>query len=266
MAGATIKKLTIERYRGIASLTWRPSPGLNLILGGGDVGKTTLLDAISLLFSPTNSTSVGETDFTNRDHEQGFSIEATIAAPPEAGLDHHSAFAWPWMWDGSDPVVPPDAETGDAANPTDQVYVVRVRASQDLELQWEVVQPAEETVANFSTTMRRGVGVIRLMGDDRNDRDLRLVYGSALDRLFDDSALRARIAQLVAEVDLNGALGEDGSSILSALGDRLKEAALPGDLSMGLTSSQGLSIGALIGLLASSGDTSLPLSCWGGRD
>ena len=46
-----IRLLTIERYRGIKTLTWRPDDGLNLILGGGDVGKTTILDAVALLLS-----------------------------------------------------------------------------------------------------------------------------------------------------------------------------------------------------------------------
>lgn len=36
------------------SLKWRPSRGVNLILGGGDVGKTAILEAIALLLSPLN--------------------------------------------------------------------------------------------------------------------------------------------------------------------------------------------------------------------
>jgi len=43
---AAIYTLTIERFRGITSLKWKPSRGVNVILGGGDVGKTTILEAI----------------------------------------------------------------------------------------------------------------------------------------------------------------------------------------------------------------------------
>lgn len=164
------------------------------------------------------------------------------------------------MWDGQDAVVPPSDEAAAPANPADQVYVVRVQATEDLELIWEVVQPAEETAVSFSAAMRRSIGVIRMMG---NDRDLRLVYGSALDRLFDDAALRARVGQSVAEVDLHAALGDEGARILSELSAQLGRSALPTNLSLGLTSSQGLSIGALIGLLAQKGNISLPLSLWG---
>ena len=56
---AVIRKLTVARFRGIEKLEWRPLPGMNIILGGGDVGKTTILEAIALLLSPTNSTTVG---------------------------------------------------------------------------------------------------------------------------------------------------------------------------------------------------------------
>jgi hypothetical protein len=35
-----IYALTIERFRGITSLKWKPSRGVNFIIGGSDVGKT----------------------------------------------------------------------------------------------------------------------------------------------------------------------------------------------------------------------------------
>jgi putative ATP-dependent endonuclease of the OLD family len=50
----TIRQLKIERFRGIKQLTWHPAAGLNVVLGGGNVGKTTILEAIGLLLSPTN--------------------------------------------------------------------------------------------------------------------------------------------------------------------------------------------------------------------
>jgi len=56
----SIYALTIERFRGITSLKWQPSRGVNVILGGGDVGKTTILEAIALLLSPVNPTTLTE--------------------------------------------------------------------------------------------------------------------------------------------------------------------------------------------------------------
>lgn len=49
MSAPAIFHLGIERFRGIKTLSWHPAKGVNVILGGGDVGKTTILDAIGLL-------------------------------------------------------------------------------------------------------------------------------------------------------------------------------------------------------------------------
>src|SRR3546814_3669742 len=52
-----IRFLSIRRFRGIEKLLWRPGKGVNVLLGGGDVGKTTILEAIALLLNPTNARS-----------------------------------------------------------------------------------------------------------------------------------------------------------------------------------------------------------------
>ena len=75
-SAAEIRKLTVSRFRGIEKLEWRPASGMNIILGGGDVGKTTILEAIALL------------------RRQGFSLEEVPVAfkPRQAG--ESSIRAW----------------------------------------------------------------------------------------------------------------------------------------------------------------------------
>lgn len=102
-----------------------------------------------------------------------------------------------------------------------------------------------------------------MSADERNDRDLRLVYGSALDRLLADNALRARIGKEVAGLNLHDSLNDKGKEAIESLDGRMAGAALPSDLKLGLTTSQGLSIGALIGLMATKNGVALPLSSWG---
>ena len=59
-------------------------------------------------------------------------------------------------------------------------------------------------------------------------------------------------------------LAEDANKALVKLDEALEKASLPSKLELGLTTSQGLSIGALIGLLAASDEgVSLPLASWG---
>lgn len=254
-----LKWIRISNFRCIETLEWRPSDGVNIVIGGGDSGKSTLLHAIALLFSPTNSVQVFETDYRNRLSAAGFSIEAVVSLPSSVGVADYGQMLWPWEWDGRDAVLP-DPQSGDAEK--HPVYKLRVRGTEDLELAWEIVQP-DEKVIQLSVGLRRTIGIVRLTGDDRNDRDLRLVAGSALDRLLSKGNLKARINQAVSETDLSHALNEEERKALEGLSALFKDAALPHDLDLGLTSSQGISIGALIGVLASQDGIKLPLSCWG---
>jgi AAA domain len=83
---SAIYALNIERFRGITTLRWKPSRGVNVILGGGDVGKTTILEAIALLLSPVNPTTLSDPDYHDRHIEAGFSIEAVLSLPAGAGI------------------------------------------------------------------------------------------------------------------------------------------------------------------------------------
>jgi len=55
--------------------------------------------------------------------------------------------------------------------------VVRVRGTLDLELAYEILEP-DDSVEPLSVRLRQRIDLARLVGDDRNDRDLRLVQGS----------------------------------------------------------------------------------------
>ncbi len=262
MPTALIRKLTILRFRGLDKFEWRPEPGINIVLGGGDVGKSTVLEAIALLLSPSNATVVSESDYWQRDSTQEFVIEAVMALPAATGISTQRNFSWPWTWNGKDAVAPSASEEDDMPPPDDPVYRVRVRGTPELELVWEIVQPHEEA-DHFSVAVRRKIGLVRLSADEKNDRDLRLVYGSALDRLLADTALRARIGKLVSNLDLHESLNPQGMQAIAKLDKRMAEAALPNSLKLGLTTGQGMSIGALIGLLADKSGVTLPLANWG---
>lgn len=260
MNAPVLYHLKIDRFRCIKTLSWSPTKGVNLILGGGDVGKTTILDAIGLLFSPTNPTTISDTDYNDRNVAAGFVIEAVISLPPETEINHQTKPSWPWEWNGSDAVVP--TIEGDGVLKGEPVYRVRVRGTEDLELLHEIVQP-DGAADNLSVGLRRSIGLVRISGDDRNDRDLRLLQGSALDRLLSDKALRSRMASGLAKTDVKEQLLDDKKQALKSLDLVFKEKDLPSDLDLAITGSQGMSVTALIGLTAKRGDVQLSIACWG---
>jgi putative ATP-dependent endonuclease of OLD family len=260
-AAALIRKLTIERFRCVEHLVWHPEPGVNVILGGGDVGKTAVLDAVTMLLSPTNTGVLSDTDYWCRDVERGFCIEAVMSLPETCGISRQPKMAWPWVWDGSEPKLPKsdaDPETADA----ERVYRVRARGTEDLELFFELLQP-DETTEHFPVSVRRRIGLVRLGGDDRNDRDLRLVQGSALDRFISSKALRSRLSRFLSGSDIESELTDAERGQLAGLERAFAERALPTGLRLGVVTGHGTSPNALVGLTAAKGEVHLPVSSWG---
>ena len=114
-AAPIIRRLTIERFRGIEALTWHPTPGVNVILGGGDVGKTTVLEAIALLLSPTNAGTISDTDYYRRDVGACFAIDAVLSLPGDSGINDQVRAGW--QWNGIDAMVPPRTVKAKPASP-----------------------------------------------------------------------------------------------------------------------------------------------------
>ena len=94
----------------------------------------------------------------------------------------------------------------------------------------------------------------------RNDRDLRLVYGSALDRLLADNAFAGAHRPTRIGLNLHDSLNQQGKGDQSSM--NTVEAALPRDLKLGLNDQSGLFDRCLDCLLAQK-DISLPLTSWG---
>jgi putative ATP-dependent endonuclease of OLD family len=255
-----IKRLHIQRFRGIQSLVWHPDPAMNLILGGGNVGKTTILDAIALLLHPTNGHPLSDSDYWLRDVDSEFEVEAVISMPASSGMHTQNTMAWPWDW---------DANAKNASHPVDDddaehkpVFKVRVRGSSDLELIHEMLQP-DGTTVSLSVAMRRAIGLVKLSGDDRNERDLRLIHGAGLDRLLNDKTLRGRMSRRFAEQGVNDDLSLDAQAKLIALDEIFRKRSLPTQLGIGFVGGNGLSINALVGLTSDKDGVALPLSSWG---
>lgn len=189
-------------------------------------------------------------------------IEAVMCLPEVNAVSQQSKMNWPWEWDGEKPVLPSEDRADDQGKPRDPVYRLRVRGMSDLELAYEIVQP-DDTVDGLSAGLRRAIGLVRLAGDDRNDRDLRLVQGSGLDRLLADRGLRSRLGRELATEDVKEQLKQEAQTALSNLEASFKKRALPTGLGLGITGGSGISLNALVGLTAHKEDVTLPLATWG---
>ncbi|WP_432763235.1 AAA family ATPase [Echinimonas agarilytica] len=59
---SVIRQVYIRNFRGIESLFWNPHPGLNCLIGPGDSGKSTILDAIDLCLGARRNFSFTDAD------------------------------------------------------------------------------------------------------------------------------------------------------------------------------------------------------------
>jgi putative ATP-dependent endonuclease of OLD family len=85
----SIRLIEIENYRAIKKLVWRPDSGLNCLIGPGDSGKSSILDAIELcLGSATRRTiAVSDCDFHGLNTDEPISISLTLGGLDDSLLD-----------------------------------------------------------------------------------------------------------------------------------------------------------------------------------
>lgn len=257
--GPGIRSLRITRFRSIELLDWRPATGLNMIVGPADSGKSTVLEAISLLFSTAPNSGVTEFDYFERDPSHGFAIEAVLAIGDERIL-RADGFPPPPLvgWLDGRRVDLPDEDGAEA------VLVCRASGTADSELVYEIVGAGDDVRAPFSRALRARIGVARLGIADRGDRDLRLVQGGALDRFLQGHALRQSVLKSVLKTPIHERLAKEPQTALEQIEKTFVEKGLPSPIRLGLVGTPGVSLAASVGLtIGERDDTALPLTSWG---
>jgi putative ATP-dependent endonuclease of the OLD family len=255
----SIRLLKIERFRGIEKLEWRPTPGLNTIVGPGDSCKSTILEAIGALLSPAPNINISEFDYYRRKIEKGFQIEAALAVG-DASMLKTDRFPLPPLcgWREGQLTDLPDENGAEA------VIVCRLTGTPDQEAVYEVIGADDETRVPFSRALRQRIGLMRLGIADRWDRDLRLVQGGALDRYMDGQQLKQSILQAILNTPIHDRLGKEPKEALGRIDKQFSERSLPHPVRLGLVGTPGVSLAASVGLMIGPNDESaLPLPAWG---
>ena len=75
---ARIRHILIENFRTIKSFEWSPSPGVNCLVGAGDSGKSTILDAIDCCLGARRSISFSDADFFEMNVSKPLKISVTL--------------------------------------------------------------------------------------------------------------------------------------------------------------------------------------------
>ncbi|MBS0225717.1 MAG: AAA family ATPase [Proteobacteria bacterium] len=170
-----IVKLSVQNFRSISELEWTLEwHPLCCLIGPGDSGKSTVLDAIEAVLSSRWYT-FGEADFRGCDTSRSIKIEVTIAelSKPLLSDEKFGLYIRGLAPDGT---VRDEPEDGD-----EPVLTVRLSVDATMEPLWEVVNdrtPYPRTMSNRDRALFR---VVRLTGDDA--RHLTWGQGSILSKL-----------------------------------------------------------------------------------
>lgn len=91
---AKIRFIRIENFRGLKSFEWHPNAGLNCIVGSGDSGKSTVIDAIDLVLGLRRSKVFSDADFYLLGSSEPIRIEVTVGdlADPLKNYEKYDLF------------------------------------------------------------------------------------------------------------------------------------------------------------------------------
>lgn len=131
---ACIRKVEIRNFRGIKYLTWFPTSGINCLIGAGDSGKSTIIDAIDLCLGARRSIRVNDTDFYNLDVSEPISIAITLGSLPDSlkSIEVYGDFLRAFNSDTGEIIEEPHYQL-------ETVLTVELTVGSDLEPTWELV-------------------------------------------------------------------------------------------------------------------------------
>jgi putative ATP-dependent endonuclease of the OLD family len=206
-----VRFIEIEHFRGIQRLVWCPGSGVNCLIGPGDVGKSTVLDAIDLCLGARRTAVFADTDFHGLDTAHPIRISVTLGDLPEAlrSLDDYG----PYLrgFDGALGLL-----TDEPEHDSEVVLTLRLTVSDDLEPVWSLVSDRAEQQGlqrGLAWKHRSLIAPVRLGAFA--DYHLGWQRGSVLNRLGEER-LDASQALIAAARQARTAFGEQAAAGLEA--------------------------------------------------
>lgn len=206
---AEIRLVHIRNFRSIKKLDWYPNSGMNCLIGSGDAGKTTILDAIDICLGARRSFSFNDTDFHNIDVREPIKIRIVFGGLSDQmkSFDAYGDFFLGYgIADGKRLL-----ETEPRAD-LETVLCLTLTIENDLEPQWTLVskRAAEKQLSrNIRWEDRQEVAPLRI--GNHSDWHLTWRRGALFQKLTDEAP------------DLSGALSDAARQARDTFGTTANE-------------------------------------------
>lgn len=174
-----LRRLQVQNFRGVRTLDWRHIAETVALVGPGDSGKSTILDAIERVLSPKWNLSFDDADFWDLRTDTPIVIRATITG---LAASFYRDSKYGLLLHGFDRTIG-TAVRASGEEGEEHALVVELCVDASLEPVWNVIDADEEKHA-FMARDRAALGMLRV--GDYVDQHLGWSKGSILTRLTDD--------------------------------------------------------------------------------
>lgn len=175
---ARLHHLKIQHFRGIESFEQTFETGITCIIGRGDSGKSTILDAIAYVFSQSWSVHLNDSDFYMCNTASSIVIEGTVVDIPDILASKFNNHIRGVSEDGS---IIDDMESEEAIN-AQSALTIQLKVTKDLEPTWSVISDHGEEPTTIKAIDRGKLNVFAVA--DYTDRHFSLNKGNPLYSLY----------------------------------------------------------------------------------
>lgn len=189
---ARIRRLSISNFRSIQALDWAPSAGINCLVGPGDSGKSSILDAIDLCLGARRNSGFGDMDFYAMNVDAPITISVTLGNLPASLMDIE--FYGDFLR-GYSPITGAFEDEPGAGLET--VITLRLQVGADLEPSWTLYSDrAAQQQLERSLPWKERISLAPARIGGFTSSNLSWSRGSVLNRLTDDRVeLAAELAR-----------------------------------------------------------------------
>lgn len=176
---AQLYHLKVTHFRGLEHFEQTFGKGITCIIGRGDSGKSTILDAIAFVFSQSWSIHLNDSDFYGCNTDTPIVIEGTVVDVPGELIDKFGKHLRCVREDGA--AIIDDMESPAVINAI-TALTIQFRVGKDLEPVWSVVSYNGEEPSVIKATDRGKLNVFAV--SDYTDRHFSLNKGNPLYALY----------------------------------------------------------------------------------